>query len=250
MKSISAIQSIKSACGFSLIEMSIVLAIVALLLGGLLPTLSSQVEQRRTNETNKQINEIKEALIGFAISNGRLPCPASTSSNGIESPVGGNCTNPYNGFVPAATLGISAIDAQGFALDGWSNRIRYAVTTKHSNAFTTINGMSTAGLSSLAPDLYVCASATGISATTCGTSISLTTNAVAVIYSLGKNGSSGGAGTDESANPNQNSANIDKVFVSHVPSPAGVTNGEFDDIVTWLSPNTLFNRMVAAGKLP
>jgi len=30
----------------------------------------------------------------------------------------------------------------------------------------------------------------------------------------------------------------------------GSTAGEFDDVVTWLGKYTLFNRMVAAGKLP
>jgi hypothetical protein len=39
-------------------------------------------------------------------------------------------------------------------------------------------------------------------------------------------------------------------FVSRVATPAEATAGEFDDIVTWLSKYTLFNRMVAAGKLP
>lgn len=244
-----------SQTGFSLVEMAIVLTIVGVLLAGLLPTLSSQVEQRRTNETNKQLDEIKQALLGFAVSNGRLPCSATLASNGIEAPVGGGaCTNSYNGFVPAVTLGLSSTDAQGYAIDGWSNRIRYAVTTAttsaiNTNAFTTANGMSSTGLNSLAPNLYVCPTATGITATNCGTGTSLATNAVAVIYSLGKNASTGGTGTDETANPNPNSPNNDKVFVSHVPSPVGSTNGEFDDIVTWLSPNTLYNRMVAAGKL-
>jgi hypothetical protein len=33
-------------------------------------------------------------------------------------------------------------------------------------------------------------------------------------------------------------------FISHTPTAT------FDDLVTWLSPNILFNRMVTAGKLP
>ncbi|NOT98305.1 MAG: type II secretion system protein [Sideroxydans sp.] len=237
--------------GFSLLEMAVVLTIVGVLLAGLLPTLSSQVEQRRTSETNKQLEEIRQALLGFAISNGRLPCPATSTSNGVEGPSGGGaCTNSFNGFVPAVTLGLSNTDPQGFAIDGWSNRIRYAVTTANSNAFTTSNAMSSIGMGTLTPNLYVCASATGITANNCGTSTSLATNAVAVIYSLGKNRATGGAGADELANPNPNSTNNDRVFISHDPSPSGTANGEFDDIVTWLSPNTLFNRMVAAGKLP
>lgn len=55
-------------------------------------------------------------------------------------------------------------------------------------------------------------------------------------------------GTDEAANPNPNSANNDQVFVSHPRSAAA--GNEFDDIVVWLSPDVLYNRMVAAGQLP
>jgi hypothetical protein len=41
------------------------------------------------------------------------------------------------------------------------------------------------------------------------------------------------------------------VFVSRDPAAAGNgTDEAFDDIVVSLSPNLLFNRMVAAGKLP
>jgi hypothetical protein len=41
-------------------------------------------------------------------------------------------------------------------------------------------------------------------------------------------------------------------FVSRTYQDTGATGtgGEFDDIVVWLSPNILFNRMVAAGQLP
>lgn len=239
--------NLRRTTGFTLVEIAIVLLIVTLLLTGLVPTISSQIEQRQRNETSKQLDEIRDALLGFVLANGRLPCPASATSNGIESPPGGGvCTsNPYpnDGLVPAATLGITLTDSQGFALDGWSNRIRYAVTIKNGSAFTTNNGMQAIGMGTLSPNLNVCSSATGINAVNCGTATSLTNNAVAVIYSVGKNTTA--AGIDEAAN-----LNGDPVFVSHVPSNAGAPNGEFDDIVTWISPNILFNRMVTAGKLP
>jgi hypothetical protein len=63
--------------------------------------------------------------------------------------------------------------------------------------------------------------------------------------SLGPNWASGGTGADEAAN-----LDGDQVFVSHVRSAAGAPNGEFDDIVTWLSVNVLLNRLVSAGQLP
>ncbi len=99
------------ASGFTLIEMAVVLLIVALLLGGLLPTLTSRVEQQRLGEVRKQLDEIEQAAIGFALINGRLPCPASSSSNGAESfaaggsVVNGNCSNFDNGYAPGGDVG-------------------------------------------------------------------------------------------------------------------------------------------------
>lgn len=239
----------KQTNGFTLVEIAIVLVIIGLLLGGMLMPLTAQMEQRRVSETQKALDEINQALVGFAIANDRLPCPASPASNGVESPLGGGaCTNPYDGFIPAVTLGLSQTDNQGYMVDAWGlpqNRIRYAVTTANGNAFTTTSGMRTATMSILAPDLRVCATATGITATACGTAQALATSAPAVVLSLANNAATGGTGLDEAAN-----LNGDQVFVSHTQTGAGAPNGEFDDLVTWVSPNTLYNRMVAAGRLP
>ncbi|MBI2311785.1 MAG: prepilin-type cleavage/methylation domain-containing protein [Betaproteobacteria bacterium] len=240
-----------------MVEIAIVLLIVGLALGGLLLPLNTQLDLQRVSETNRTLSEVKDALIGYALANGRLPCPASSASNGAESFAGGgnasngNCSNFYDGFLPAATLGITPTDQQGYALDGWDNRIRYAVTNSNSNAFSKTDGMKATGMGSLAPDLYVCASGNGINpGTNCGSAVSLTTQAPLVIYSIGKNGPTGGTGTDEGANPNPNGGTADRVYVSHEQTVASAPNGEFDDIVTWISANILYSRMVAAGKLP
>ena len=238
--------------GFTLIEMAVVLMIVGLLLGGMLVPLSAQMDQRNISDTQKALSEIKEALIGYAIANGRLPCPASSTSNGAESfdPGGsasnGDCSNFWNGFLPAATLGITPVDSQGYAVDAWNNRIHYAVTSANTYAFTTTDGMKTATLSTLAPNLLVCSTAS-TSSTSCSVANSSLTSSPGVpvvIYSTGKNGKSGGTGADEAENPNPNSVDNDRVFVSHNFTTT------FDDLVTWISPNILYNRMVAAGKLP
>jgi prepilin-type N-terminal cleavage/methylation domain-containing protein len=240
--------------GFTLVEMAMVLLIVALLLGGMLVPLSAQMEQRNVSETQKALSEIKEAIIGYAIVNGRLPCPASSTSNGVENPMGGgNCSNFNNGFVPAATLGLTPVDNQGYAIDAWNNRILYAVTSWSSTTppvnyvFTTASGMSAVGISNLSPNLLVCSTATGISGSSCASGAALTSSpgVPVVIFSTGKNGAYGGTGTDEAANLDGNNT-----FVSHTPAPRSSANGEFDDIVVWISPNVLLNRMVAAGKLP
>lgn len=230
---------------FTLVELAIVLVIVAFLVGGMLISFGAQRDISAANETQKQFNDIRDALIGFAAANGRLPCPASPSATGAEDPPGGGpCTTPRNGFLPAVTLGITPTDAQGYALDSWGNPIRYAVTTANSNAFTAGTGIKNAWSGTMSPDLQVCNTSAGMTGTTCATGKALTSSAVAVILSTGKNGGTIG-GADEQAN-----ITAGKAFVSHSQTPAGSPQGEFDDLVTWLSPNILYNRMISAGKLP
>ena len=96
---------------FTLIEMAVVIAVIALVLGSIVVPLATQVEERRFSETRRLLEDAREALIGFAVAHGRLPCPASSGSSGVESPEGGGtCTNRYDGFLPASTLGLSPVD--------------------------------------------------------------------------------------------------------------------------------------------
>jgi type II secretory pathway pseudopilin PulG len=244
------------ARGFTLTEPAVVLFIVALLIGGMLLPLSAQDDIRRSQETQKRLKDATEALIGFAAANGRLPCPATLATAGQESfaaggsAVNGNCS-AFDGLLPAAALGLSPTDQNGLLADGWNQAVRYAVFTGTINGIlnpmTRTDGIrnATMPLVGAAMLLSVCTSATGIAATTCGTAVRLTDNTPAIVFSTGKNGASGGTGLDEAAN-----LNGDAVFVSHDPTPTSFANGEFDDLVVWLSPNILFNRMIAAGRLP
>lgn len=200
--------------GFSLVEMAVVLAIVALLLGGLLPTLSSQLEQQRRNETQKYMGEVRDALLGYAIANRRLPCPDDNNDGTAE----GTCTtaNSQYGTLPYQDLGVTDKDAYGKVLI-------YAVTPAFaaSAPFT----LTTPGV------MRIC--------TTSACTANLTATAVAVIVSQGANSAT--ASVDETENTDKNNAD----FVSHDLVQSG-----YDDLVVWLSANTLFNRMVAAGQLP
>ena len=83
--------------GFTLVELAISIFIIALLLGSILVPLSTQVEQRQLTETQKTMEEIRDALLGFAATNGYLPCPdlqvGGTPNDGIEDVTGaGVCT--------------------------------------------------------------------------------------------------------------------------------------------------------------
>src|SRR5450830_1543922 len=90
--------------GFTLVEIAIVLLIVGLMIGGILGPLFSQLEQRRVSDTKRTMEEAREALYGYALRNGYLPCPAISSINGLEDRTGNLCNKRY-GFLPWATLG-------------------------------------------------------------------------------------------------------------------------------------------------
>jgi prepilin-type N-terminal cleavage/methylation domain-containing protein len=245
--------------GFSLAEMAIVLVIVGLLIGGLLAPLSVQIDQRNFNDTQKRIENANELLLGFAIANGRLPCPASSTSSGDESPSGGGtCTNYYDGYLPAKALGMQPTDSSGYAVDAYNNRIRYALaqtqylaTCPNAPRFSSSTNLKANGLQCKPGDLDVCISsqASGFSSTTCSSAsnrIVDTNTIVAIVYATGKNGATSDASrTDELANTDGNAT-----FVYHAPTPAGASGGEFDDQMVWISVGQLYGRMVSAGLLP
>jgi prepilin-type N-terminal cleavage/methylation domain-containing protein len=59
----------KQARGFTLIELAIVLVIITILIGGLAVPLSAQIQARRIGETKRTLEEAREAIIGYAMSN-------------------------------------------------------------------------------------------------------------------------------------------------------------------------------------
>ena len=273
--------------GFSMIELAVALVVIAILLGSILVPLNTQVESRNYDETQRILERAREALLGYASANGRFPCPASLmAGSGAEDFIdvaAGTCGltttfgNVYIGFLPAATLGLAPVDGNGYALDAWGlspyNRLRYAVSRQTvngiANPFTALpnpipapgRGMRYAGMANIsaAPLLHVCSSGASppvVLGLNCGTTANtLTTNAIVVIWSVGPNAATtGGISADESENPNPGPNGVplngknDRVFVSRTRS-AG-TAGEFDDVVTWIGPPTVFNRLIQAGQLP
>jgi type II secretory pathway pseudopilin PulG len=235
----------RRAAGFTLTELAIAFVVIALALGGLVVTLSAQIEARKVADTQGRLDTARDALLGFAIRNGRLPCPATAGSNGLEQPVGGGtCTVGLNGFLPGATLGLPG-GRDGLVLDGWDEPIRYAVTGwvaagSPTSTFTTTNEIARVGVTGLNPPLRIC----GAQACNAVDRLTADNTVVAVVYSLGKNRLTAGLGADEAENQDG-----DNDFVSHEPRPAGGPGGEFDDLVSWLPLNTLVSRLVAAGAL-
>ncbi|QLG89656.1 prepilin-type N-terminal cleavage/methylation domain-containing protein [Chitinibacter bivalviorum] len=219
--------------GFTLVEMAIVLLVVGLLMAGLLGPLSAQLEARRISETKSSLDVAKEALIGFALTNKRLPCPAiptlSGTGEGLEdfNVIAGTC-NRQNGVLPWATLGIAKVDA-------WDHRFTYSVSATFSRASpaSPLLSLSSAG------DMTIRAS-------TGGTTVS--TTVPAVIVSHGKDGAgayaSDGSLLAAGTGDQLENSNGDLNFVSRA------ADANYDDLTSWVATPILLARMVSAGILP
>jgi prepilin-type N-terminal cleavage/methylation domain-containing protein len=219
--------------GFTLVELAVVLAIFGLLLSIMVIPLSTQVDQQRFADTERQLNAVREALLGFAIANGRLPCPANpgiasgTANAGMENKPGTGCA-AADGVVPWATLGVPELDA-------WGWRLTYRVTPTFADDAAA--GMQASFLITDAGNIVV----------TDG-SVNIANGVPAVLVSHGKNGlgafRSDGTQVSGAAGNELENANNTVTFVSQVPAPS------FDDLVVWVSPNILKSRLVAANRLP
>jgi prepilin-type N-terminal cleavage/methylation domain-containing protein len=275
----------RASSGFTLTEMAVVTVIVALLLASAMYTLSAQIDQRDFEETQRRIAQARELVLAFAVANGRLPCPAryassASNSSGLESfctaasgscagsetttvQAHGNCSDYYDGYLPAASIGFAPTDSAGFAVDAWNNRIRYVVTGSTpacapatTLVYTSTANLKTYGVTCQPPDLLLCRSATGITGASCLTSANqmMASSLIAtVVFSTGKNyGTATDAATATAAGRTDEAANLDgnASFVVHTPTPSDAANGEFDDQFTWITAGELYSRLVAAGVLP
>ncbi len=225
------------AGGFTLIEMAVVLVIIGLLLGGMLMPLATQMEVTQRQETERVLDEFKDVLLGFAVINGRLPCPdTNVPPDGTENLSGNACTG-VSGTWPWLTLGTSEYDA-------WNHHFTYRVSAVFADAIAAGTVTPPLGCGP-APaqasfalctqgDINVFSKATG--------GVTVAASVPAVVVSHGKNGS-----TATSADELENSDG-DNVFVYRDYS--SVAANRYDDLLIWISPNILGSRMLTARRLP
>ncbi len=227
--------------GFTLTEMAVVLVIVALLIGGMLLPMTAQDDMRRSNETRATLANIQEALLGFAVVNGRLPRPAASATDGMENPA--NCADDAacSGFIPWASLGVTRSDA-------WNKLIRYSVTPAYANSTITLTSIATRTVQTrdtAGNAVYLAGQAACTTPAAC---------VPAVIFSHGKlRWGTTDAGV---ALPDGSATNADEDlnhagplnYFSRTASTATGGGGEYDDIVTWLPASTLINRLISAGR--
>ena len=263
------------ARGFTLVEIAISLVLLALAAVGVFAILEEQIEQHRISDTNATIQKARDALLAFVTGYGRLPCPAVAGSNGAESiasNIGGiiTCTQEA-GFLPAVTLGIPNLDSTGLLEGAWNDgagnqngtylrAIRYAVTGLNGATAWTLTSVSLGAPGSPTQraavqtafnnnqGLFVCASSNGIlpAGNRCGNAANtLSNNAAAILWSLGKDAPDiPNYSLDERQNYN---LTVPRVVISRVYAPLGAVNGQFDDLVSWISYPIIADRLVYAG---
>jgi prepilin-type N-terminal cleavage/methylation domain-containing protein len=225
-----------SQSGFTLIELAISMLIITLLATILLTPITTQITQTRIAQARSELDQINEALIGYALAQAkpRLPCP-DTTGDGLEDA----CPNIFTtqttgGNIPWATLNVPATDP-------WGQRYQYRVN----NAYTD----SAAGFTlTTAPTGAACTPPGGVSGfiKVCADAAcaSVLANGVpAVIFTRGPNGATAATSADELEN-----LDSDCLFISRTYS--SVAGTEFDDLIVWVSPGILMSRMVSAQKLP
>lgn len=152
----------KQQSGFTLIEISIVIVLMASIISSVAVIFTSQLERIQREETLAKIKAIKEALYTYRVAFNELPCPADitlpigNTHFGVMAANKGTCT----GGVPAANFsgtGTAQRAARGgmvptrtlqlpddYAFDGWGRRMKYVVTRDltQEGAFNIVSGIS------------------------------------------------------------------------------------------------------------
>ncbi|MDO9227221.1 MAG: type II secretion system protein [Pseudomonadota bacterium] len=218
--------------GFTLVELAIVLFVITLLLGGMLTPLSQQIAERQNSETRHTLEAARTALAGYALSHRDsldrpyLPCPDQAGGDGIEDRLAdGRCAVVVGGL-PWHTLGVAETDA-------WGNRLGYAISPDFADAnHGIVHNPAPASQIELCRDT-LCAKPQAV---------------VAVVLSHGRNGlgarnSMGNANLPPVSASERANADGAARFIMRPPAAADRAEGEFDDIVHWISPAWLLGRL-------
>lgn len=130
---------------FSLLEMSLVLAIMGTVAGISMPMILEQRTHQKEHQTLQQTDMILTALGTYAVLHKSLPCPALDPTSGEPGPCTKDSPAQAVGYVPFKTLGIS----ERASKDGFGHPLRYAVQpalTHRAYFFQSASG-ATPGLS-------------------------------------------------------------------------------------------------------
>jgi len=267
--------------GFTLVELAVVLFIVSLMLGGFLTPLSTRLEQQSRARTTDMLNDIEEALIGYAVINGRLPCPdcsktglnscgSATVNDGQEDLTG---TSP-NQICASAIGNLPWVDLQVDENDDWGRHFTYRVSLEFARE-SQDGTPASCGTPAVNVSFEICSVGTinvynayTRSPTVYPTTALVAENIPAIVISHGSDGYEPSQ-TDQQVENWYDTPTIpdtgDPILTSYTSENFTPTafiytdfsresslspSTRFDDLVIWISPAILMNRMVISGKLP
>lgn len=209
----------RAQAGFTLAEIAIVLVIITILASVFILPLGGQLEARQRAEARDTLEDIRAALIGYAIIHKRLPCPTviidvTDAAHGLEPASSPPCAAATSdGFLPWRQLGIAPRDP-------WGNHWRYRVDAAFA---VTIAPTTNTGNNLVVRDHQ-------------GADLTLTSDNTAafIVYSTGANLQAEG---------------LNAVYESGTDATyeAGEPTTAFDDMVTWIGRPLLIARLAEAG---
>ncbi|NBO19622.1 MAG: prepilin-type N-terminal cleavage/methylation domain-containing protein, partial [Proteobacteria bacterium] len=153
--------STRPRAGFTLIEMSVVILLLASIIGSVAIIFNTLLRSYQEDETRDKLEAIQRAIYEYRVAFNTLPCPADITLNLGHTHFGVAAANPgvCTGGVPAANFsGTDATpqEARGglvpvttlqlppdYAFDGWGRRIMYYVSRDltQSGALNIVNGI-------------------------------------------------------------------------------------------------------------
>lgn len=111
--------------GFSLAETAIAIAILAIVIGLLVPTLLSVRVAEQARATAQNLQTVMRSIAAFVQSSGYVPCPIHPDNPSGDSAPRGSCDIAV-GMVPFQSLGLP----QAFAKDAYGRWLTYAVDVR------------------------------------------------------------------------------------------------------------------------
>ncbi len=276
----TSVHSESAIRGFTLVELAVALLVLGLIGLTLIGPVHTAFEQQERQRNQQRLDEIHEALLGYAVQNNRLPCPdcvgvggscLAADLNDFKEDVAGigpgrSCKTDI-GNLPAQDLGLSGKDV-------WGQNYTYAIGTAFKQEVLsgepctrpsgTWLGICTGGSISVtnmpAAGPHTCPPGSRPDAVVTVDQIA------AIVVSQGKKPNDlnhlpvscfeqqnmDSAGTAPPPTPPPRTF-VSTDYSSHqdAGNPADeARNFYFDDMLIWISAHQLRSRMLAAGKLP
>ncbi len=138
-------QQLSLQAGFSLMELSIVLAIIAIIIAGGINLVNSKTAQQKISNSHTELQEIADSLSYFIAENSRLPCPARLDVQRGNAEFGREATDCADSTPPSGLTRVEYPAASGkyvriggvpfyalglqdeYLADAWYKRYLYAV---------------------------------------------------------------------------------------------------------------------------